>query len=221
MINTYGNGKLGYKVIKGEDGYNHRFGGSSWKLPICENCIKEIHQIITLDLKDPRLSEVLGITNNELPLVSCLNCSSSWSNQCFKIDFKDKEVKVLNIEDNIHEVLEDDICFQVPLKEIKMRLDELSKEERPTDEESFENAIEVLGQEYFCRILGDPLWLEQPLNNKCTSCNDEMIYVGMIGSQTWESEPIIGDEEFYIGEHNLYFSICKRCNLLHVECQGS
>ena len=49
MINNYGNGKLGYKVIKGDNGYNHRFGGGSWKLPICENCIEEIHQIITLD----------------------------------------------------------------------------------------------------------------------------------------------------------------------------
>ena len=221
MINNYGNGKLGYKVIKGDNGYNHRFGGSSWKLPICENCIEEIHQIITLDLKDPRLSEVLGIINKELPLVSCLNCSSSWSNQCFKIDFENKEVKVLNIEDNIHEVLEDDICFPVPLKEIKIKLDELSEDERPTDEESFENAIEVFGEEYFCRILGDPLWLEQSLNTKCISCNDEMIYVGMVGSQAWGSKPIIEDKEFYIGEHNLYFSICKKCNLLHVECQGS
>ena len=64
-------------------------------------------------------------------------------------------------------VLEDDICFQVPLKEIKIKLDELSEDERPTDEESFENAIEVFGEEYFCRILGDPLWLEQSLNTKC------------------------------------------------------
>lgn len=63
------------------------------------------------------------------------------------------KIRVLKIEDSIHEVLEEDICFQVPLKKIKMKLDELSKEKRPTDEESFENAIEVFGQEYFCRIL--------------------------------------------------------------------
>ncbi|MEG2740629.1 hypothetical protein [Clostridium sp.] len=221
MENTYGRGKLGYKIIKGEDKYNHRFGGSSWKLPICENCVKEIHQIITLDLKDPCLSDILGVTNNELPLISCLNCSSSWANQCFKIDFENKEVSIINVEDNIHEVLEDDICFQVPLKEVSMKLEELSKEERPTDEESFENSIEIFGEKYFCRILGDPLWLEQPLNTKCRNCNDEITYVGMIGSQIWGSEPIIEDQEFYIGEHSLYFSICKKCNLLHVECQGS
>ncbi|WP_455544113.1 hypothetical protein, partial [Intestinibacter sp.] len=208
--------KNGYKVINRKSEFNHRFGGSSWTLPICENCNDEFHQIITLDLNDPRLSDIIGVTNKEIPLISCLNCSSSWEKQFFKLDFENKTIKIIEIEDEFHDKALEEDCFPVPLEEVFVDLENLSDDEVPTDEETFDIIFTNFGNEYFCRVLGEPL-CDDELNETCPVCGEKMTYIAMIGGWPSSDEPIIGDRAFFIGEYILYFSLCKKCDLLYVE----
>ncbi|WP_053956047.1 hypothetical protein [Inediibacterium massiliense] len=92
-------GLKGFKVVQGELIYKHRFGDRTWKIPKCENCHELYHPIFTFDLNDPKLKDIKIDDLNELPLISCLNCSTAWEQQIFKIDAKNKEVKILSTRD--------------------------------------------------------------------------------------------------------------------------
>ncbi len=85
MYDHHWKGSIGYRVVKGFEKFNHFFGDETWNLPICPNCNTKLHQILTFDLQDDRLSELRDSELNELPLVSCLNCSLAWEHQYFKI----------------------------------------------------------------------------------------------------------------------------------------
>lgn len=91
-------GKLGYKVVQGKSQYNHMFGGCKWTVPKCDICGHPYHQIFTFDLNDPKLKDLKMYGIEEIPLISCLNCSNSWETQIFRIT-KDKEMKLLYTED--------------------------------------------------------------------------------------------------------------------------
>lgn len=56
------------KLIRGKQQYGHFFGGETWELPLCCNCKENFHQIITLDLEDPRLNEIAAPKERTFPL---------------------------------------------------------------------------------------------------------------------------------------------------------
>ena len=61
----------GYRVVEGNDVYNHYFGGQDCDLPDCPLCGEKTHQIFCYDLKDERLFEIKAEGLNFLPLVIC------------------------------------------------------------------------------------------------------------------------------------------------------
>jgi hypothetical protein len=87
-------GIKGYRVIEGNDVYNHYFGGQDCDLPVCTLCGEKMHQIFCFDLKDERLSEIKAEGLNVLPLVSCLNCSMVWEPQYFQLSNGGKSIHV-------------------------------------------------------------------------------------------------------------------------------
>ena len=88
--------KTGYKVLKGKGDFDHKFGGNDWNIPLCKNCNTPYHQILSLDLRDPKLKSIMGICDKELPLISCLNCSSGWAD-CPKTHNLTFHIKLLHI----------------------------------------------------------------------------------------------------------------------------
>lgn len=114
--------KKGFKVLQSNGQYNHRFGGEDWILPRCSNCKQTIHQIFTFDLADPRLEVLNVLAGKELPLVSCLNCSSSWEKQIYKMDFENKKIIEIYIEDKQHWVQDEDQKIPTPLPRYEVDL---------------------------------------------------------------------------------------------------
>lgn len=48
-----------------------------------------------------------------------------------------------------------------------------------------------------------------------------MKYIAMIGSQSHNAENLIDGVDFFIGEMNVYYLLCKECMIIKTECQGT
>lgn len=211
--------KKGYKAILGDGYFNHRFGGNDWNLPVCPNCKEHYHQIFTFDLADPHLKE-LNIGNaSEIVLISCLNCSSSWERQLYKLDFDNKTVNLIEIVDTQCWIQEDEFKLPIPLPKHHIQLVDLELKDYPLDEDSYYDILDSIGEDYICRILGAPVFAQSPIDIECPMCKKNMQYIASIYSQPYEREKV--DFEFFVGEMSLYFYFCNHCNLMKVECQGT
>lgn len=214
--------KKGYRVVEGIDKYNHSFGGDTWNVPMCKLCNEPIHQIFTFDLEDPRLKDINVEGLKDIPLVSCLNCSTSWATQLFKLNPSDKLIEIIRQDDTESWVQDEEDKIPVPLPHIKMLLKDMIKEDIPTDIDTYDQAIELFGSEYLCRILGQPLYAQEPLDKECPICKKEMNYVATVsGESDYNSYNLIKEIDFTIGEMYLYFMLCKSCLTMKVECQGT
>lgn len=221
LYGPHWSGLRGFKVVKGESIYNHRFGGKTWKVPICKNCNELYHQIFTFDLKDPYLKDIRKDGLNELPLISCLNCSTAWEPQVFKLDINKKEIEILSSEDFQKWIQgsENKICS--PLPEVKVKLVKMEDKDIPTSSDLYYNIFDLFGEEHICRLLGAPLYAQTPIDRECPICKKEMKYIAMIGSQSYNTENVIDGVDFFIGEMNLYYLLCKECMIIKTECQGT
>ncbi|OCA83998.1 hypothetical protein A8F94_14775 [Bacillus sp. FJAT-27225] len=221
--NPYGEhwkGVKGYRVVEGNDIYNHYFGGRDCDLPVCPLCGEKMHQIFCLDLKDERLSEVKAEGLNVLPLVSCLNCSMVWEPQYFKLSNEGKNVEIIsqdNTEDWIQEV-EDKL--PVPLPRTNVMILNMKDEDIPTNEESYWTAFDLFGSEYLCRLLGAPLYDEIPEHLECPTCSKEMMYIAAI-TQDLGEQKLISVVDFQLGEMNIYYHLCKDCLVIKTQIQGT
>lgn len=214
-------GLEGFKVIQGESIYHHRFGGKTWKVPKCEICGELYHQIFTFDLNDPKLKDLKINDINELPLISCLNCSTVWEPQVFKINAKSKEVEILNKRDTQKWTQDGDNKIPSPLPEVNVKLIEMIDEDIPTNSDLYYSILDSFGEEYICRLLGAPLYIQSPINRECPICKKEMQYIATIGSQSYDVESVIDGVDFFIGEMSLYYLLCKECMIIKTECQGT
>lgn len=221
LYGTHWNGLKGFKVIQGESNYNHRFGGETWTIPKCRNCHESYHQIFTFDLNDPKLKDIKVNGLDELPLVSCLNCSTVWEPQVLKIDVSNKKVEILNSIDTQKWKQDEELRILSPLPEVKVKLVEMDDEDIPTSSDLYYNIIDSFGEEYICRLLGAPLYIQAPIDRECPVCKKEMQYIATIGSQSYNVENIIDGVDFFIGEMNLYYLLCKECMVIKTECQGT
>ncbi len=215
-------GTKGYKAVTGMGAYGHHFGGETWKLPICPNCAAAMHQIFTFDLTDPRLGELQTGELRQLPLVSCLNCSGAWEPQLFKLDPAEQAIRLLRQEDDQHWKTAEEDALPVPLPRSPVELIELDEFDIPVDEEHYEIAFERLGREYVCRVLGAPLYCNDPIDRECPCCRREMTYLGMLTEEGYgEEEKLIPGVDFHLGELILYFSLCRTCLVIKTEMQGT
>lgn len=212
----------GFKVVQGISMYNHRFGGNTWNVPKCENCQAPYHQIFTFDLKDSSINEMQIDGLDELPLISCVNCSTCWEPQVFKIDVTNKEVKTLSVNDTQNWIQDEEDRILSPLPEVKVKLVDMTDEDIPIDIDTYYNIFDSFGDEYICRLLGSPLYTQHPIDRECPVCKNEMKYIATIGSQIYGKKgSVIDGVDFFLGEMNLYYLLCKRCMIIKTECQGT
>jgi hypothetical protein len=211
----------GFKVIKGHDNYHHSFGGESWNSPICPNCKTKMHLIFNFDLRDKRLESLSNGELDNIPLVSCLNCSSYWSPQIFSIDPNKKLISIIEQNDEENWVSEEEDKLPYPLPYSDMKLIEL-EEGDIIKEDDYSDEFLPFGSEYVCRIMGIPLFNTDYIHKKCKKCRGNMHYVATICSEDYDSEGLVHEKfSFNFGEAFLYFYLCKTCNVLETEMQST
>lgn len=213
-------GIKGYRVIEGNDVYNHYFGGQDCDLPDCKLCGEKMHLIFCFDLKDERLSEIKANELNILPLVSCLNCSMVWEPQYFQLSNGGKSIQVISQENTEDWVQDEEDRIPVPLPRTNVKLIEMKAEDIPTNEENYDTAFDLFGSEYLCRLLGAPLYDEVPEDSECPICNQEMKYIATVTQDIGERE-LISVVDFQLGEMNIFFHLCKDCLVLKSQIQGT
>jgi len=212
----------GFRVTKGNDIHHHSFGGDSWKTPICPNCGTNLHLIFNFDLNDNKLKKLGNGKVDSIPLISCLNCSSYWSAQVFKIEPRTGTITILKQSDEENWISEEEDSLPYPLPFSKMKLEELQEIDMPTIKGDTDSAFEVFGSEYVCRILGEPLFATETIHKKCYECNEDMVYVATICSEDYDSEGLVHEDfSFNFGESFLYFYFCKSCNIIETEMQST
>ena len=213
-------GIKGYRVIEGNDVYNHYFGGQDCDLPVCPLCGEKMHQIFCYDLKDERLSEIQAEGLNVLPLVSCLNCSMVWEPQYFQLRNGGKSIQIINQENTEDWVQDEEDRLPVPLPKTNVKLIEMKVEDIPTNEDNYDTAFDLFGSEYLCRFLGAPLYDEVPEDLDCPICNQEMKYIATITQDLGEQE-LISVVDFQLGEMNIFYHFCKDCLVVKTQIQGT
>lgn len=208
--------------------YNHYFGGNTWKMPICENCKKPYQQLITLDLRDPRLEEFKDFGLSELPLMSCLNCSSWWGHQCFQLDPDKKEVKFISNTDEWHEKIEYDTSFEVPFDIIPLELKRINKSDA-FEEEEIPDIFKTVGEDYIITVGEKPMLYDcdlEEIGDTCSICGSAIKYVAMLASEMAELGESLDEYDkpgdyskvrmLYFGDEMLFFFYCSTCKTIHV-----
>lgn len=210
----------GYKLRLGESSYMHRFGGHNWKLPECKNCNTEYHQLVTLDLSDPILAFLKLDSEYELPLISCLNCSSWWEYQSYKIDFKNKKVELVEVIDDFNEIQDEEDKFPLIFPQKQMCLVPLEKNEKPITEDLYEEIIDGFGEEYICRVGGKPIFVTESISERCPLCGRKMNFVAQIVPTPYDNYDALEGIDFFFGDGVIYYYYCNKCQTMHVITQA-
>ncbi|MBS4176989.1 hypothetical protein [Lederbergia citrea] len=203
-------GIKGYRVIEGNDEYNHYFGGQDCDLPVCKLCAEKMHLIFCFDLKDVRLSEIKAEELNILPLVSCLNCSMVWEPQYFQLSNGGKFIQVISQENTKDWLQDEEDRLPVRLPKANVKLIEMKAEDTPINEDNYDTAFDLFGSEYLCRLLGAPFYDEFPEDLECPICNQEMKYIATATQDPGERS-LISVVDFQLGEMIIFFHLCKDC----------
>lgn len=207
----------GYSAVLRKGSYHHFFGGKTWRLPICSNCKASYHQIINLDINDPKIS-FLSKKIKCLPLIACLNCSESWNRFYYRIDNK-LIISELTVNDTQHWIQEDDLKITVSLPKIDLTLEEIPLSDNPITKEKYDSAIDTAGTKSICYVSGAPIYLQNPINYECPVCKRRMNYVATVFSDVSGNLKDY-DIDFDLGEMFLYYCFCDNCDLVVCETQG-
>jgi hypothetical protein len=200
-----------YILVPGKDEYEHLFGGNEWDMESCAICKGDVHQIVTLDLQDPRLAPFRNPMAGMTPMVSCLNCSASWWTQAYIIKNNQIQWAYQDVEERDFMVEED--WVEAPLPVVPMKLEEY-------DDSNEEKFWEEFGEKFICKVGGEPIWAEDPVDLKCPNCNRQMQFVGMIGGEKPENHKrIIPNVSFKLGTNVYYYAVCPECGEITVDCQ--
>lgn len=90
----------------------------------------------------------------------------------------------------------------------------------PINEEAYYDPFDLFGQEYVCRVLGAPLYVEKPNDISCPTCNHDMKYVSRV-TQDFNARDLVSVVDFLLGEIIIYFCFCKECLTVKTEVQGT
>ena len=117
--------------------------------------------------------------------------------------------------------LPEDFCFRKP---IATCIDGSSRDDDHgialSKDDYWKARDEFLGGKAFVRILGPPIWLQNPDFVVC-ECGRESLYFCSIGYEYLEEYGLFAGRPFFIGEGALYFFICKSCRRVVVKSQSS
>lgn len=200
-----------YIAIPGKDEFEHQFGGHEWDMERCTLCKGDIHQLITLDLQDPRLAAFRNPEAGMVPMVSCLNCSASWWRQGYHIKNNLIQWEYQDIEEA--EVMAEMDMIPTPLPVVSLKLEEY-------DDSDVEQFWKDFGTKFICKVGGDPIWAQDPVELTCPTCGKSMEFVAMIGGEQEEAEgKLIGKVRFGLGTCVYYYAVCPECGAITVDCQ--
>ncbi|WP_242476041.1 hypothetical protein [Bacillus cereus group sp. N12] len=110
----------------------------------------------------------------------------------------------------------------VPLPKYDMKLINMESYDTPCNDEEYEKAIDSIGTDYICRLLGAPLYIDDSIEAKCPCCSKSMKYVAMVAGEDYGHEgELVGGVSFQIGESYLYFYLCKECLIIQTSMQST
>ncbi len=202
--------------------FRHTFGGAAWNVVDDTGIDKQPTLLITLDLADNRLTSLRASGLSELPLCSHINSDAWVCKQVFQIDSKNRFLRLVEREQQHPATVPADLAFPNPLPEKPIRLRDMSPHEVPSNETSYwQSCDSFLGGNSFLRVLGPPVWLDEPMIEHC-ACGAQSMYCMSIGYEQFDSPGgYLPERPFFIGECALYFFWCRTCLRVTVRSQSS
>lgn len=204
----------GLALSVGASEYQHRLGGKTWRVTDESQFRDGPSILMTLDLTDPLLCSLKELEIDELPICCYLNSTAVMCEpQTYRLDFQSREAFLVE-----KTVLPDSRQFDsfeemTELPEIPLRLRDLSNEECPVDSKSYHDACDaIMGRAPgFARVLGAPLWLNDPQRVLCKRCNSAPLHLMTLGY----SSSLLNGKMFF-GDFPLHFFLCATCRHLFV-----
>lgn len=95
----------------------------------------------------------------------------------------------------------------------------MSGKDIPVNEDAYYAAFDLFGQEYICKVLGAPLYVDKPNDISCPTCNHDMKYVSSV-TQDFNVN-LVSVADLFLGEMIIYFYFCKECLTVKTEVQGT
>lgn len=213
MRRTYSevDGKGGCIATLGCSEYNHRFGGTSWRIESEPSLIDQPTLLITLDMNDPLISDIRQAAIREVALCSYINSDAWVGRQTYSFDANNRIIRDIDIECQPRLAMPASVVLPNPLLEQPLRLRPMSNDEVPVDEPSYWSACDTfVGGTSFLRIGGPPLWLQDPLDPTCV-CGSACDYIAAVGYESSKCQSgLVPGRPFFFGEGGLYFFLCKR-----------
>lgn len=210
--------KKGFKILEGASNYSHFFGGKALNVPICPNCNEPMHLIVRFDMSDPIFAGI-NMNLSSLPLVSCLNCSSCWETQFFKLE--QEQIKLLFQENKESWVADEEDKLVSPLPELPIKFIPLGEKEifksSLTDEER-DLIFDCFGTEYIGRLFGGQVEDSDSEEKFCCSyCGEGMTHIASITEDMSDKTNLISAVDFLLGEIILNFFLCAKCKVIRTE----
>jgi hypothetical protein len=203
----------------GASDYSHSFGGQGWTVRDSQQIADGPSLMLDLDLSDPKFSELLVDGLDRLPICSYINCDLWIEPQHYQISPEHSNVTLIQRSTKYTTILDEGLRFPNPLPKKQLSLREMTEEEKPINKGDYDRAVDsFVGGESFIRVLGSPLWLQQPESSRCL-CGQEQRYVCSIGYENMTSSSFLDNRPFFIGEAALYFFLCSKCLILTVLSQ--
>lgn len=215
--------KQGWIAVQGEGKYQHRFGGVGWTAngPL-DDAYGPPTLLLTLDLTDPRLSQIKPKSNGyrELPLFSYINGMVE-SVQRYTVDRANQTVRFCLAEPLNGSIERLAICPN-PLPTRKLKLRPMKKSELPTSEAVYWKACDTFcGGDGWLRIGGKPLWLEDPEKYR-SSIGKPMRFAAAVGYDGNSNSPFLAEPgELMFGEMALYFWVSRDLSEVVVSSQST
>lgn len=193
----------------GESGFGHRLGGKSWVAKGPRQELGNPTLLAVIDLADPVLSAWPHHGFHlEIPLFTYTNCDGLITEQEYVVDEKQRAVRFTKVVGESG-LLPPEDRVMVPIPETKLELREMTREEIPSDEESYWRICDsFLGGSAFIRIFGVPVFTESVEN-----LNEEFYYAASIGYESYDKpKGYLPQGAFFFGELAFYFFVSKGSN---------
>ena len=207
--------------LRETDGRGHRFGGECWCIQGYLGHPDRPAELMTIDFSDVALEQAgLGFSGC-IPLCSYVNSRVWEAEQVYR--FEDNgTVTFLGRPAGCDEMQPKACRLPVPLPERGLELRPMQADEMPVDEEAYWRLCDAfLGGDGFIRILGAPLWMQDPQPVVCT-CSSQMTHVLSLGYEPYGGPyTVFPDQPFFLGEAALYFFVCIDCSIVRVLSQSS
>lgn len=215
-------GTTGWIAEIGSSDWHHRFGGESWQVIDPEPAFGGPTLLLTTDTRQPGLDALRIPACDELPLASYANCDIWVGKQVFRISPKERQLYLISREISLPTPLSEEHRFPSPLPERSLQLRPMRDHEIPSDEQMYWRACDSFaGGDAFIRILGPPLWVDEPVEVACL-CGVSAGYVASIGYENYaRPSGLLDRQPFFLGESALYFFLCQKCQLLTVVSQST